>query len=255
MRWGSLRVATSPGLALTVGRMAARLACGAAAVPPAAALATAAVRHGAPLVRRQHPTISSLQRRYSTWNASSKEHVHASTMWWRPQPQMHAHVRCMAAQRDEAQDGGSSTNGSDAPAENGSEQPSTSQGSGEPELGRGSLAPDREGEPPPDAERKSMTYREMLAEWFYTRYTQALACHCLGHPLTHGASDAVPPDRSHYCNVSGCLQGNRPTLTCRRRPAAAPELPCRSVGHSAGQASTSLACAAATISASLPVRY
>jgi predicted acylesterase/phospholipase RssA len=83
----------------------------------------------------------------------------------------------MAAQRDQSQDDSSSNNGSDAaaqngtPAEDGSEQPSASQGSGEPELGRGSLAPDQAGEPPPDVERKSMTYREMLADWFYTRET------------------------------------------------------------------------------------
>ena len=197
MRLSNLRVATRPWLALTVGRMAVRLACGAAAVPPAAALATAAVRLGAPLVRRQHSTINNLQRRYSTWKHGSNQHVHASAMWWRPQPQMHAHVRCMAAQRDQSQDDSSSTNGSEAAAENGTEQPGPSQGSGEPELGRGSLAPDQAGEPHPDEERKSMTYREMLAEWFYTRYTQALACHCLGHPSTHGASGIVPPNGIH----------------------------------------------------------
>ena len=195
LRLSSLRVATSPGLASTVGRMAVRLACGAAAVPPAAALATAAVRHAAPLGRRQHSTINTLQRRFSTWNPGSSQHVHAGAMWWRPQPQMHAHVRCMAAQRDQSQDDSSSNNGSDAaaqngtPAEDGSEQPSASQGSGEPELGRGSLAPDRAGDPPPDEERKSMTYREMLAGWFYTRYTQALAClsihpQCIRHSAT-----------------------------------------------------------------------
>jgi hypothetical protein len=189
MRLSSLRVATSPGLASTVGRMAVRLACGAAAVPPAAALATAAVRHAAPLVRRQQSTTNTLQRRFSTWNPGSSQHVHASAMWWRPQLQMHAHIRCMAAQRDQSQDDSSSTNGSDAAADNGNEPPGASQGSGEPELGRGSLAPNSAGEPPPDEERKSMTYREMLAEWFYTRYTQALACHFV-HPqrIRHSAT-------------------------------------------------------------------
>lgn len=38
-----------------------------------------------------------------------------------------------------------------------------------------------------------MTYREMLAEWFYTRYTQALACHfvhpqCIRHSATYRQS-------------------------------------------------------------------
>lgn len=174
MRLASLRSHAAPALALAARSMARGLACGALA-PGARA------RAGMRIITAQQPGIpcvpaAYLQQRNRQFQSGSRQ-THAGGLQWHPQLQHRPHVRCMATGSQQNDAGNDSSNNSNSSAR------SSTSGDGardegpaeQPEIGRGTLVPDAAKEPPSDGDKRSMTYREMLAEWYYSRETDLRA--------------------------------------------------------------------------------
>lgn len=158
----SARALAGPVLALA--GMAPRLTRGAAASTAAAGLCAATVlQPQRQCVRRQQWLIGLRQP------GSSSRQTHSSGAQWRIQrllpPQLPA--RCLATSRE--QEHGDTSGNIDSPAASSDSCQDAKQSEQPERVGRGSLAPEVAGKAPSDADEKSMTYREMLADWFYTR--------------------------------------------------------------------------------------
>lgn len=196
MQLVSVRALAAPALAMAAGGMAPGLARGAAASSATAAAArpwaAAGMQSGRQCAYRHHCWLSIRQLR------SSSQQTRSSTLQGHIHPQPRPLVRCMATDREQAQDD-SSSNGS-GPASSGDSGQGSCQKetlSGQPEVGRGSLAPEEAKGAPPNADEKSMTYREMLADWFYTRSVKQLAHRCMYSVPCHFAAQ-------HYIHAQPC---------------------------------------------------
>lgn len=174
MRLASLRSHAAPALALAARSMARGLACGALA-PGAGAHAgmrmIAAQRPGMP-----HVPAACLPQGIRQFQSSSRQ-THAGGLRWHTQLQHRPHIRCMAtgSQEDDAGNDGSSNSRGKASSSAGGDGTRDGAPTEERQVSRGTLAPDAAKGPPSEGDRRSMTYREMLAEWYYSRETDLRA--------------------------------------------------------------------------------